>query len=67
MSTHALARRTAAFRPGLAGILMRLATAWLRRSRTRPLLWTLSDHELRDLGLERCAADRESLKPFWRG
>ncbi|KGM33854.1 DUF1127 domain-containing protein [Inquilinus limosus] len=67
MSTTAIERRTVAARPGLAGILMRLVTAWLRRSRTRPRLWTLSDHELRDLGLERCAADRESLKPFWRG
>ncbi|WP_343715877.1 DUF1127 domain-containing protein [Inquilinus sp.] len=67
MSTTALERRTVAARPGFAAPLLRLASAWLRRSRTRPLLWTLSDHELRDLGLERCAADRESLKPFWRG
>jgi len=67
MSTHALQRRTTAVRPGFAGALMRLAALWLRRSRTRPALWTLSDHELRDLGLERCTADRESLKPFWRG
>ncbi|OWJ65354.1 DUF1127 domain-containing protein [Inquilinus limosus] len=52
---------------GLVPLMTRLAGLWLRRSRTRPRLWTLSDHELRDLGLERCAADRESLKPFWRG
>ena len=67
MSTHALPRRTVPVRPGFAGLLLRLAGLWLRRSRTRPKLWTLSDHELRDLGLERCAADREALKPFWRG
>ena len=65
MSTHALPRRTV--RPGVAGVLMRLARLWLRRSRTRPKLWTLSDHELRDLGLERGAADREALRPFWKG
>ncbi|WP_225767510.1 DUF1127 domain-containing protein [Inquilinus sp. Marseille-Q2685] len=47
--------------------LFQLASLWLRRTRTRPRLWTLSDHELRDLGLERSAADREALKPFWRG
>jgi uncharacterized protein YjiS (DUF1127 family) len=67
MSTHALQRRTVTVRPGLAGLLLRLAGLWLRRSRTRPKLWTLSDHELRDLGLERGTADREALKPFWRG
>lgn len=52
---------------GFAGRLVRLVAIWLRRSRTRPRLWTLSDHELRDLGLERSAADREALRPFWKG
>lgn len=67
MSTYALERRTVAARPGFAASLMRLVVLWLRRSRTRPRLWTLSDHELRDLGLERCSADREALRPFWKG
>ena len=67
MSTCAFERRTVPVRPGLAASLMRLAALWLRRSRTRPLLWTLSDHELRDLGLERGAADHEALRPFWKG
>jgi uncharacterized protein YjiS (DUF1127 family) len=52
---------------GFAHRLPRLIGVWLRRARTRPRLWTLSDHELRDLGLERSAADREALRPFWRG
>lgn len=52
---------------GFAHRLTRLIGVWLRRSRTRPTLWTLSDHELRDLGLERSAADREALRPFWKG
>jgi uncharacterized protein YjiS (DUF1127 family) len=67
MSTYAFERRTVAARPGFAASLMHLVALWLRRSRTRPLLWTLSDHELRDLGLERGTADREALRPFWRG
>ncbi|MGO1079164.1 DUF1127 domain-containing protein [Inquilinus sp. CA228] len=52
---------------GFARPFLHRIALWLRRSRTRPRLWTLSDHELRDLGLERCAADREALRPFWRG
>ena len=67
MSTYALERRTVAARPGFAASLMTLVALWLRRSRTRPRLWTLSDHELRDLGLERGTADREALRPFWKG
>ncbi|MGF6228503.1 uncharacterized protein YjiS (DUF1127 family) [Inquilinus ginsengisoli] len=67
MSTYAFERRTVAARPGFAGSLMHLVALWLRRSRTRPRLWTLSDHELRDLGLERSTADREALRPFWKG
>jgi uncharacterized protein YjiS (DUF1127 family) len=40
---------------------------WLRRARTRRQLDSLSDHELRDLGLDRGDATREAGKPFWRG
>ncbi|MFE0752953.1 DUF1127 domain-containing protein [Inquilinus sp. NPDC058860] len=40
---------------------------WLRRARTRRQLDSLSDHELRDLGLDRGDAMREAAKPFWRG
>jgi uncharacterized protein YjiS (DUF1127 family) len=39
----------------------------LRRARTRRQLDALSDHELRDLGLDRGSATREAAKPFWRG
>jgi len=67
MSTYAFERRTAAARPGFAAGLMQQVALWLRRWRTRPRLWTLSDHELRDLGLERGTADREALRPFWNG
>jgi uncharacterized protein YjiS (DUF1127 family) len=47
--------------------LMQTVALWLRRSRTRRRLDTLSDHELRDLGLDRSAAYRESARPFWKG
>jgi uncharacterized protein YjiS (DUF1127 family) len=46
---------------------MRTMALWLRRSRTRRRLDTLSDYELRDLGLDRSSAYRESARPFWRG
>ena len=52
---------------GFVRPFLHLMALWLRRSRTRPRLWTLSDHELRDLGLERGTADREALRPFWKG
>ena len=38
---------------------------WRRRSQARHELQGLSDATLRDLGLTRCEAQRESNKPFW--
>lgn len=38
---------------------------WRRRSQARHELQGLSDANLRDLGLTRCDAARESAKPFW--
>lgn len=38
---------------------------WRRRSQARHELHSLSDANLRDLGLTRCDAARESNKPFW--
>jgi uncharacterized protein YjiS (DUF1127 family) len=39
---------------------------WQERARTRAMLAELDDHLLRDLGIDRAAARRESDKPFWR-
>jgi uncharacterized protein YjiS (DUF1127 family) len=36
------------------------------RTRQRRQLVTLSDHQLRDIGLIRMDVDMESRKPFWR-
>ena len=38
---------------------------WRHRSRSRHLLTTLDDHLLRDIGVSRLEAWRESDKPFW--
>jgi uncharacterized protein YjiS (DUF1127 family) len=38
---------------------------WRRRSQARHELQTLSDANLRDLGLTRCDASHEFNKPFW--
>jgi len=43
-----------------------LIAFWLERSRSRRALAGLNDHELRDVGLTRQQARRESALPFWR-
>jgi uncharacterized protein YjiS (DUF1127 family) len=40
---------------------------WLERRRQRRALGGLSDHMLKDLGLSRSDAGRESGKRFWEG
>jgi len=47
-------------------ILYAALMEWLRRSRSRAVLARLTDRELRDVGLTRAEAERESGKPFWR-
>jgi uncharacterized protein YjiS (DUF1127 family) len=39
---------------------------WHRRARQRRQLQRLDDHMLRDIGIDRIAAWRESEKPFWK-
>jgi uncharacterized protein YjiS (DUF1127 family) len=51
--------------PLLAAALRRVA-AWIERSRQRKALATLDDQMLRDIGITRVDAARESDKPFWR-
>jgi uncharacterized protein YjiS (DUF1127 family) len=66
-----LRRRIAAWpswgRRCLAAVTAIAATIsfWRQRSRSRSLLATLDDHLLRDMGLSRVDAWRESDKPFW--
>ena len=62
-----------ALRPGsrrLVGAAARhfwqLLLLWLGRARQRHALGELEGHLLRDIGLTRRQALRESRKPFWR-
>ena len=46
--------------------LSRLLADWERRARERRMLAEMSTHMLKDLGISRGDAVRESAKPFWR-
>ncbi len=55
--------------PSPAEVLLRLAellTVWESRARERRYLGEMPDRMLRDLGISRSDARRESEKPFWR-
>jgi uncharacterized protein YjiS (DUF1127 family) len=70
MSTRVVERRvprSALPHPVAFAGLRQVFSLWLRRARTRRQLDSLSDHELRDLGLDRGDAVVEAAKPFWRG
>lgn len=43
-----------------------LLTRWAARSQQRYLLRDMDDHLLRDMGISRADAVRESMKPFWQ-
>ena len=64
-------RTTAAFAPrgaslaNVAAQLLNRAMLWLEVRRQRRQLQGLSDAMLRDIGLSRADAERESTRPFW--
>lgn len=43
-----------------------LVAVWADRRRSRRHLAELSDHQLRDIGVNRREALNEALKPFWK-
>lgn len=47
--------------------LSNLLLLWLGRYRERRRLDAMSDHLLKDMGISRIDAERESGKGFWRG
>ena len=47
-------------------VALRVASVWSDRRRTRIALTTLTDAQLRDIGLEREAALEEARRPFWQ-
>ncbi len=46
--------------------LVRLLLAWQERADERLRLREMDDHMLKDIGVSRAEALRESAKPFWR-
>ena len=46
--------------------LLTTLEAWAERRRQRRVLLELSDHALKDIGLNRADAFEEGTKPFWR-
>lgn len=66
MITQALKRRIppASFR--FIPYLKQILAQWRQRHCTRRHLQSLSDYELRDIGLDRRTAFGESSRPFWR-
>jgi uncharacterized protein YjiS (DUF1127 family) len=49
------------------GAILRVVSRWIGRAEQRRCLAALSDWSLRDIGVTRCDALRETGKPFWRG
>jgi len=44
-----------------------IVTTWDMRHRTRKHLSDLSEHQLRDIGIDRATARIEAAKVFWQG
>ena len=60
-------RRSAGSVARYAGLsLLATLEAWADRRRQRRALLALSDHALKDIGLNRADAFAEGTKPFWR-
>ena len=49
-----------------ATVLVEQLYAWQDRVQQRTQLASLEDHLLKDMGISRADASRESAKPFWR-
>lgn len=47
-------------------VIAATVSVWLERSRSRRALAAFDDHQLRDIGISRADAWRESSKRFWR-
>jgi uncharacterized protein YjiS (DUF1127 family) len=60
-------RRSAGAVARYAGLsLLATLEGWAERRRQRRALLELSDHALKDIGLNRSDAFEEGSKPFWR-
>lgn len=57
---------TPAIRPASWHKVMNMLARWHTRVRQRRQIGHLDDRLLRDIGIDRLAALRESAKPFWK-
>jgi uncharacterized protein YjiS (DUF1127 family) len=48
------------------GVAFDRLLTWQERLRSRRMLRGLDDHMLRDIGIDRSAAEQEGSMPFWR-
>ena len=63
-NTYSTWRPQAPLHPFVAAY--RLVSRWIERTRQREALAGLDDHTLRDIGITRADAARETEKPFWK-
>lgn len=68
--TAALGRAARGSRPVAPGArlarIVDAVLAWQQREFDRAAMASMSDHQLRDVGLTRAEVLRECAKPFWR-
>lgn len=50
----------------MLGEASRAVSSWQARAQQRRELITMTDEQLRDIGIDRIDALREGYKPFWR-
>jgi uncharacterized protein YjiS (DUF1127 family) len=65
LATAVSASRHATMREAALRIAHLFAT-WLHRARSRAQLQAMDERMLRDIGLDRVAANQEAHKPFWK-
>jgi uncharacterized protein YjiS (DUF1127 family) len=66
LDAHPLARRGFVDRiVFVLGSFVRLIDRMLERRRSRLALLEMTDEQLKDIGVSRCDAYREGIRPFW--
>ena len=63
---HPVRQRRARMLVAAIGQASAVVARWIERVRQRHALAELDDHALRDIGITRVEAARETEKPFWK-